>query len=691
MMKQSLCKLTALRALLPFVITMLAAVQAAAADYDYQVGVLYYKVLGESTNVEVVAPPSGKYSGDIVVPASFKIGNVTYTVTAIGDNAFQAATVTSVKLPAEGITKIGGWAFNDCTGLTSFVLPASITSIGQRAFYCCDKLQHLWAEASDPAKYNVASEAFSSINRSGNTCTIHAPIGQAATYQNSDAFKDKKFAFAECVFINSTTFPDKNFRNYILAQDYGEDIVLTEEEIAAVTEISVPSMDIIKLQGLEFFTALKILDCSGNILSSINVEKNTVLTDLDCSNSNLSSINVGKNTALTDLDCSSNDLSMSGLDINNNTELGILICDNCGLTKLDVSKNTNLKRISCCQNQLTSLDLSKNIALMNLYCRGNKISGNDMDDLVKSLPSGIGNNLYVCGNDENEGNEMTTMQVAAAETKGWTAKMYDGANWVDYAGAQVMAIDEAHFPDANFRKWLLAQNYGKDGYLSEKEIAGIGMIEVNEKSIADLTGIEYFTALTTLSCYGNLLTKLDVSKNKALDELQCDKNQLTELDVSNNTKLDFLTFSYNQLTTLDLSKNLSIKGFLCFDNQIRGKGMEDLVKNLPPVSNAMLVVSYISEPATGNKMTTAQVAAAKAKGWTILMLDGGENLVDYAGITPGDANSDGVVNVADIVAVVRHKMGSDVTGFSIPAADMNDDGKADKDDIPLIQKIIMKK
>jgi hypothetical protein len=54
---------------------MLTAVQAAAADYDYQVGVLYYKILGESTNVEVVAPLSGKYSGDIVVPASFKIGN----------------------------------------------------------------------------------------------------------------------------------------------------------------------------------------------------------------------------------------------------------------------------------------------------------------------------------------------------------------------------------------------------------------------------------------------------------------------------------------------------------------------------------------------------------------------------------------------------------------------------------------
>lgn len=192
--------------------------------YDFQVGELYYNKLGSNTvNVEVTAPPTGKYSGDIVVPASFTIGSTTYQVTAIGNKAFRTASdVTSITLP-KGITSIGAFAFNDCTGLTSFTLSASITSIGQRAFYYCDKLQHLWAEAADPASYNVGSEAFYFINRGGNTCTIHTPTGRSATYQNSDAFKGKNFAFDECVFINSTTFPDKYFRNYILAQDYGAD------------------------------------------------------------------------------------------------------------------------------------------------------------------------------------------------------------------------------------------------------------------------------------------------------------------------------------------------------------------------------------------------------------------------------------------------------------------------------------
>ena len=129
--------LWSLRLVLMTVMVMLTASQALA--YDFQVGVLYYNKLSSNT-VEVTFPPTGKYTGDIVVPATFTIGSTTYYVTAIGKNAFQASGVTSVTLPSEGITKIGDGAFNDCRGLTSFTLPASITSIGQRAFFYCDKL-----------------------------------------------------------------------------------------------------------------------------------------------------------------------------------------------------------------------------------------------------------------------------------------------------------------------------------------------------------------------------------------------------------------------------------------------------------------------------------------------------------------------------------------------------------------------
>jgi len=51
-------------------------------------------------------------------------------------------------------------------------------------------------------------------------------------------------------------FPDKNFKNWLLAQDYREDRVITDEEIAEKKTINVDSMSIKNLKGIEYFTKL---------------------------------------------------------------------------------------------------------------------------------------------------------------------------------------------------------------------------------------------------------------------------------------------------------------------------------------------------------------------------------------------------------------------------------------------------
>jgi len=88
-----------------------------------------------------------------------------------------------------------------------------------------------------------------------------------------------------------------------------------------------------------------------------------------------------------------------------------------------------------------------------------------------------------------------------------------------------------------------------------------------------------------------------------------------------------------------------------------------------------------------NKITPAQVAVAKAKGWKVQIWD--DDYVDYEGIVDGDANGDGKVDVADIVAIISHKKGTAVAGFSLLAADINNDGTADEKDIELIRQMIM--
>jgi Leucine-rich repeat (LRR) protein len=95
-----------------------------------------------------------------------------------------------------------------------------------------------------------------------------------------------------------------------------------------------------------------------------------------------------------------------------------------------------------------------------------------------------------------------------------------------------ISIDVAAFPDANFRAWLLDGSHiggaGADGVLEPSEIAGITEINVGSKSIADLTGIEYFTALEYLYCGGNNLAELPELPS-TLRWLSCYGNNLAEL------------------------------------------------------------------------------------------------------------------------------------------------------------------
>ena len=130
--------------------------------------------------------------------------------------------------------------------------------------------------------------------------------------------------------------------------------------------------------------------------------------------------------------------------------------------------------------------------------------------------------------------------------------------------ADEVAINEANFPDKNFRSYVQTE-FDKDGdnKLSSAEIAAVKKIEANNMGIKSLEGVGFFTALETLKCWDNELTGLDLSKNTALKELQCSNSKLQSLDLSQNTNLTYLYCGRNPLTTLDLSKNAKLKVLNC--------------------------------------------------------------------------------------------------------------------------------
>lgn len=99
-------------------------------------------------------------------------------------------------------------------------------------------------------------------------------------------------------------------------------------------------------------------------------------------------------------------------------------------------------------------------------------------------------------------------------------------------------------------------------------IENVTSLDVSEKSLSDLSGIEYFVNLISLDCKKNNLTSLDVSNLTKLTALTCNDNQLTSLNVSSLTKLSILYCQNNQLKTLDVSQNTALWNLNCSNNQL---------------------------------------------------------------------------------------------------------------------------
>ena len=132
---------------------------------------------------------------------------------------------------------------------------------------------------------------------------------------------------------------------------------------------------------------------------------------------------------------------------------------------------------------------------------------------------------------------------------------------------------------------------------NKKAIEAVTSLNIEGKNLTDISGIEYFTnltslycgnnqltalpvknltQLTTLSCFGNQLTELPVENLPQLTTLSCSNNQLTALPVENLPQLTNLRCSYNQLTSLPVGKPNNLTSLYCDNNQLTALPVEYL-------------------------------------------------------------------------------------------------------------------
>lgn len=125
---------------------------------------------------------------------------------------------------------------------------------------------------------------------------------------------------------------------------------------------------------------------------------------------------------------------------------------------------------------------------------------------------------------------------------------------------------ETEFTDANFLN-AVREKIGKTNgeHIYKSDVENITELDISDKEIKDLRGIEYFTGLESLLCYYNDFSEMDLSHNTNLVYLDFSCNaDIKEVDLSHNLALETVECNYTNIESLDVTKNVKLKKLICY-------------------------------------------------------------------------------------------------------------------------------
>ena len=128
--------------------------------------------------------------------------------------------------------------------------------------------------------------------------------------------------------------------------------------------------------------------------------------------------------------------------------------------------------------------------------------------------------------------------------------------------AKLLAASSNSFTAINLSGHYFKIDVNNDGEIQESEALNVSYLDVNSSNILSLEGIKSFSNLSTLYCYNNQLSTLDISNLEKLKQTDCRNNLLTSINLPIfNKGFVYLNLSNNLFETLELSPNITL--FYC--------------------------------------------------------------------------------------------------------------------------------
>ena len=199
-----------------------------ATAYDFMVNGIYYNKNGDEATVTYhdytkiqVTDSSGTYwyeyhynyyagySNQVIIPETVTYNNMTYCV-----------------------TKIGEYAFAECSGITSVIIPNTITAIENAVFYGCNSLRSVTCQALTPPICSSLSNY---------TATLYVPLESLELYKSAYGWS----SFSNIIGFGQNTFSMNDFTTL-----YGDTIVIPVS-MENVDEITAFQTDIYLPEGFE--------------------------------------------------------------------------------------------------------------------------------------------------------------------------------------------------------------------------------------------------------------------------------------------------------------------------------------------------------------------------------------------------------------------------------------------------------